>query len=79
MQKFHRGDRVKIKHLDCEAIVEYSYNEKYSQWGKEEKFISYSLWWLTDQPHSSSWFNEEDLILLSNDRVQGKKLLPANC
>lgn len=73
VQKFHRGDWVKIaKNLgrsmshfqgDCEAIVQYSYNDKYG--GGHTK--SYSLF-LKGQG-SSAWYEEHQLTLIELNRI----------
>lgn len=81
-QKFLRGQRVKVSksapniYKDCEAIVEYSYSQKYSVksgFGTKENAKSYCLLIIEDKKpiNSVSWYEEEDLALVDKDVKKG--------
>jgi hypothetical protein len=73
MQKFHNGDLVRVaKNLgecmvhftaDCDAIVMYSYAEKYGG----ETNLTYSLF--IKGKGECSWYNEDQLTLIEHKRL----------
>lgn len=78
MQKFLRGHRVKITNehrtgKGKEAIVQYSYSDVY---GKEQHH-SYSLliMFAKDRMSSESWFYENEIELVDDDRDRGEIIL----
>lgn len=85
-QRFYRGHRVRIgampEHMshfpsDCDAIVEYSYAEKYG--GREPRNSrQYGLLLLDAKgwPYNSvSWYDEDQLTLLDPDRDAGEAII----
>lgn len=82
-QKFRRGWRVKVAkemppwmahfESDFEAIVEYSYAQKF--WGNDIK--NYSLIMLKDGKTvgSIAWYPESTLTLISEDEEAGLKII----
>lgn len=74
MDKFFRGQRVRVckkmppemKHFthNCDAIIDNCNGE-----------MQYGLLLLTDTPATSSWYREDQLKLISDDRVGGEYLL----
>lgn len=87
-QKFLRGQRVKItdkmptymRHFTCgcEAIVEGSYSDLCHSTREEEddeEKIGYGLLLLTDKPHTSAWYEEDQLTLICSNRDRGEVLL----
>ena len=75
MQKYHRGDRVKIAkdlgdtmshfEADCEAIVLYSYKDKYG--GKDYDVEDYSVY--IKGVGQVSWYKEHQLTLIKKKRL----------
>ena len=85
MQKFFRGQRVKIVdkmplHMHhfpsgVEAIVEYSYSDVYGKEGRKEREDVYSLFLLGDYMSSVAWYNEYQLTLINSDRDKDEQIL----
>ncbi len=81
-QKFFRGQRVRVsskmplcmRHFECgcEAIVRNSYSDHYGPRDGEEE---YGLLLLTEKPHHVSWYMENQLELICDNRRAGENLL----
>ena len=59
LQRFKRGNLVKDKETGKEAVIQYSYAEKYGG----DKFNDYSIIFLEDG-NSSAWYGDGDLIFI---------------
>jgi hypothetical protein len=81
MQKFFRGQRVRLKmadEYDDEAIVDHSYSDQYGRLGEDDRYDhQMSLLRLRNgKPvNRISWYSGSNLELLSDDRHAGERLL----
>lgn len=80
VQKYFKGDLVQLGDMprsmshfpaNCQAVVMYTYKEKYGGSKREEQ--QYCLYILEKDQGETSWYDEDQLTLIDKDRFD---LLP---
>ena len=65
MQKYHKGDLVRVAKDLCDAIVMYTYKERYGGDSRQEKSYCIHI----KGKGQTSWYNEQQLELIERNRL----------